>query len=173
MAHHVGLDIGVRVDQRMPHPRLRRQVHDPGRCRVVANQIADRFPVRDVQRGGTRSRDARCSRSSRACFSRDIVVVVQAVDADDRSPRASSAAATCEPMNPAAPVTQDLHVRALTWPPGLERPRDQPILQQFQHRVAERDVAFLDPRGFRCRAPAGRGRTGPAPARRRRRAGRR
>ena len=48
MTHHVGLHIGVRIDQRVPHPGLRRQVHDRLDVRVRRGQRLHRRAVRDV-----------------------------------------------------------------------------------------------------------------------------
>ena len=44
---------------------------------------------------------------------RRVVVVGEAVDADDLVARLRSASASCEPMNPAAPVTTYLTARTI------------------------------------------------------------
>ena len=49
LAEHVGRDIGIGIDQRMPDPGLCREMHDPGDARLGCEQGAERLALGDVQ----------------------------------------------------------------------------------------------------------------------------
>ncbi len=83
--HHVAIDVavqvGVRVDQRIADAGLRRQMHDPVDLAFVREDGGYRIAVGDVEAQEGKARPAFEPRQPRF-LQRDLVIVVQVVDAD-------------------------------------------------------------------------------------------
>ena len=103
-ADEIGLRIGVRIDQRMAHAGLRREMDDVAETvrREQRRAIASRSAMSICSnRNAGKSRELGKPRP----LQRRVVIGVEIVEADDPMPSASSRRATCIPMKPAAPVT--------------------------------------------------------------------
>ena len=84
-AGEVGVRIGMRIDQRMAHARLRGEMHDVGKA-VRREQIRHRLAVGEVDLLELGKPGTRRARASRACLQCRIVVVIEVVEADHLVP---------------------------------------------------------------------------------------
>ena len=106
MAHHIRLDIGVGIDQRIAHAGLGGQMHDAGDAGKFLCQCQH-------ARRGSEMSSLRKVKALSACqprqprlFQCDVVIILILSTPSTASPRARSAFATCDPIKPAAPVTR-------------------------------------------------------------------
>ena len=79
--HHIGLHIRIRIDQRVPHPGLRRQMHDPLDVAVVGDKRPNGVLVRHVQ---TVKRAADPVQPS--LFQPNVIIVIEIINADHLVP---------------------------------------------------------------------------------------
>ena len=86
-ADEVGIDVGVRVLERVAHAGLRREMDHP--LRPVSANSSRRPRVGEVDLREAEA-GAAPSRGEPRLLQREVVVVVEVVDADDRQPSASS-----------------------------------------------------------------------------------
>ncbi len=80
-ADDIALDVGVRLLQRVAHPRLRAQMHDalefPG-----SEQLRHRLPIRQVGMDEP-ERLVRLEPGEAGLLERDVVVIIEIVESDD------------------------------------------------------------------------------------------
>ncbi len=83
MARHIGLDIGVRIDQRIAHPRLGGEMEDPLDALVGIGEFLHGAAIGDVEALEGEIPETLEQREARL-LQPDVVIVVEVVDADDR-----------------------------------------------------------------------------------------
>ena len=82
LTHHIGGDIGVRIDERIAHPRLCGQMHDVCDARKIGRQLEHGRAIGNVDLVKVKMRPGRQPVQPRL-FQPDIVIVVEIVHSDD------------------------------------------------------------------------------------------
>ena len=83
MTHDIRLDIGIGIDQRIAHARLRRQMHDPGDFGKRLGQRQNGAMVGDIELSKDKRLVSLQPRQARL-LERDVVIVVEIVYAQHR-----------------------------------------------------------------------------------------
>ena len=111
--YEVGVNIRIRVLDRITHAGLRREVHD-GIEAVLMEKPGHAGTVDDVQFCETEIR-IRLAASQSGFLERHVIVVVQVVDAVHRVAALEQLRANAAPMKPATPVTSIFIAMRFVW----------------------------------------------------------